>query len=77
LVILEAPTQIISYIIGVVSQAFLEHFGSGLARLRNKARALFDSVRGLADCIDHECVRTDAQFLSSRGGTLFQFIRKF
>jgi len=77
LAILEAPAQIGSYIIGFMSHTFLEHLGPGFTRLRDKARALFDSLSGLADCIDHECMRTDAQFMGSRGGTLLQFIRKF
>jgi hypothetical protein len=48
-----------------MSQAILEHLGPGLARLRDKARTLLDSVSGLADRLDHEGMWTDTQFLRS------------
>ena len=57
--------------------ALLEHLGSGFTGLRDKARTLFDSLSGMANCINHECMRTDAQFLGSGDGTLLEFIGKF
>lgn len=60
-----------------MSKAILEHLGPRLARLRDKARTLLDSVSGLAYRLDHESVRTDTQFLGSRRGTLLQFVGKF
>lgn len=75
--ILEALSQIRAHIVGIMSQTFVQHLSLGFKRLRDKARALLDRVSGLPDCLDHECVGTKTQLLSSGDGTLLQFIRKF
>ena len=56
--------------------AVFQHFCTCLTRLRDEDRALLDSVGGLTDCVHHECVRADAEFLCGLGCALFELIGK-